>query len=145
MLTDSKFHMWRTLFALAHADLIITQEERIFMQGALKSLDLSVEQRTTLESDASRKQDAVEMFNGITEEDDFREFFHIAYDLVWIDGDHNVDEERTLTKIKHLHEERAKEQDNTEEIELDFAETEPHKDEGLQNLLDNLKKSRLGS
>ena len=104
MISDSKLHMWRALFALAHADLIITQEERIFMRGVMEGLNLSPEQKALLEADTAQSQDALEMFKNIGDDADKDEFFHIAYDLVWIDGEHNVDEEKTLMAIKAYHE-----------------------------------------
>lgn len=144
MISDSKFHMWRALFALAHADLVVTQEERIFMKGVMDSLDLSDDQRAKLEGDMGVSQDAAKMFEGITSDDDKNEFFHIAYNITWIDGEHNIDEERMLAKLKAKHE-REKNAGEDLDFELDFTLVETPQDDGLQALLNNLRKNREGS
>ena len=169
MISDSQFYMWRAVFALAHADLVITDEETDFMLSSLDTLDLSEQQRTTLENDIRDKQDALLMFQNITAADDQNEFFHLAYNLIWADGDHSPEEEHIIQKIKAYHAQRASgseasnvssqksEQDPSpaldmeppsspppfmdDELELEFKAAPP-KDEGLKKLLSTLKESR---
>ena len=41
MLSKDEFYMWRTLFALAHIDEILTKEEKLLIQSRLPAEELS--------------------------------------------------------------------------------------------------------
>lgn len=148
MITNSKFYMWRSIFALSHADLVVTPEELSFMHKTLEQLDLSEPQYEVLKHDIKEPQDALDMFHGITDPEDRKEFFHIAYDIVWVDGEQNQDEENMLARLKKDYKENnpgaGADLSPYAEVEIAFAEKPPHKDEGLQRLLDELKASREG-
>lgn len=64
--TESQFYMWRTLFAVSHADNIVTEEEMRFMIEALEDLPFSSEQREILSDDIVNPKDIVEMFGKIS-------------------------------------------------------------------------------
>ncbi|MGH1398871.1 MAG: DUF533 domain-containing protein [Alphaproteobacteria bacterium] len=103
LITDSQFYMWRAIFAVAHADGIVTDEEVRFMAETLELLPFSESQRATLSHDAKETQNIEDMFKGITDAADQAEFFKIAHKLVHIDGDYGAAEQSIMLKLKNLH------------------------------------------
>lgn len=101
--TESQFYMWRTLFAISHADDIVTQEEIRFMTEALEDVPFSPEQQDILKDDITNPKDIVEMFSKISNNRDQAEFFKFARELVWIDGDYGAEEQEIMLKLKRLH------------------------------------------
>lgn len=101
--SESRFQMWRTLFAIAHADHIVTEEEQKFMEEALESVPFSLSQKTILEEDIKHPKDIIEMFEGISDFEDRSAFFDFARKLVWIDGDYGEEEQDIILKLKTAH------------------------------------------
>lgn len=102
-LTESQFYMWRTLFALAHADQVVTKEEVRFMAEALEDVPFSEEQKAILKKDIKSPQDIIAMFSGVTDAQDQARFFKFAHDLVWADGDFGKAEQEILLKLQKAH------------------------------------------
>lgn len=102
-ITDSQFYMWRTLFALAHADDVVTDEEISFMAKVMEDLPFSGEQSEMLKADAQEAQDIEKMFLGITDVQDQAAFFKFAHELVHIDGDYGAEEQAIMLRLKELH------------------------------------------
>ena len=102
-LNEGQFYMWRTLFALVHADQVVTDEERKFMEAALDSLSLTDYQRSILISDTMEASNVGEMFKRITAQKDRTEFFRHARILVWCDGDFDLQEQEILQKLERTH------------------------------------------
>ena len=103
MINDSQFHMWRAIFAVAHADGVVSDEEVRFMAETLEMLPFSEEQREILSKDTRDVQDVEEMFAGITDVADQAEFFKISHKLVHVDGDYGPEEQAMMLKLKGLH------------------------------------------
>ena len=101
--TDSQFHMWRTLFAVVHADNVVTDEEVRFMAEALEDIPFSSGQRMILNEDVKHPQDIEAMFEGITDIHDQAAFFKFARILVHIDGEFGHEEQEIMLKLKELH------------------------------------------
>lgn len=101
--TDSQFYMWRTLFAIAHADHIVTDEEVRFMAEALEDVPFSAEQYDELRKDIAQPQNIELMYAGITDMKDQAQFFKIAHELVHIDGDYGLEEQSVMLRLKELH------------------------------------------
>lgn len=101
--TESQFYMWRALFAMAHADDIVTDEEIRFMMEALEDIPFTPEQKNILKDDISVPQDIEVMFQKISDAKDQAMFFNFARDLVWIDGDYGEAEQEIMLKLKRLH------------------------------------------
>lgn len=99
-LSESRFHMWRAVFALAHADGHVSDEERRFMEIYLSRLTLTPEQKQTLQEDIARAQDVGVMFGKITSEKDSDDFFNFARLLVWCDGDFDEQEKRIMDMMR---------------------------------------------
>jgi len=101
--TESQFYMWRTLFAVAHADNVVTDEEISFMAHVIDDVNFTPEQTEILKDDIVNAKDIVEMFHRITEQDDRNEFFNLARDLVWVDGDFGSEEQDVMIKLFREH------------------------------------------
>ena len=101
--SESAFYMWRTLFALAHADDVVTDEELRFMAEALEDIPFSDEQRAVLNKDVTEEKDIEEMFKQITDVRDQAAFFKFARVLVHIDGEYGKEEQEVMLRLKELH------------------------------------------
>lgn len=102
-ISDSQFYMWRTIFAVAHADDVVTNGEIRFMVEALEDVPFTEEQRRILTNDIAEPQDIEAMFEKISEPRDQAEFFGYARKLVWADGDFGKAERDILLKLKAIH------------------------------------------
>ena len=100
---ESQFYMWRAIFALAHADDVVTDEELRFMSEALEDVPFSDEQKKILEQDAKEEQSVEEMFEKISEPVDQAGFFKFASKLAHIDGDFGEEEQEVMLRLKRKH------------------------------------------
>ena len=110
--SDSRFYMWRAIFALAHADSVITHEERSFMNDALNKVAFSDDQRRLLENDMEFAQNVADMFARVIDAEDRNKFFYFARMLVWSDGDFGAQEQKIMlalqkAQLKNIDVERA--------------------------------------
>ncbi len=123
-LNESQFYMWRTLFALVHADNVVTDEERKFMEKAMDNLSLTDYQRSILISDTLESADIGEMFKRITDQHDRTEFFRHARVLVWCDGDFDQQEQEIIEKLNRAHVAGVDFDAMMKEVSLSFDEEE---------------------
>ena len=129
-LTDSQFHIWRTLVALAHVDGQFSPDEWKFLMPQILDLDLTAEQKEVLYDDMYFRRDVRTMFVKITEQADRAAFFRLANKLVYIDGDFDETERRILEELQKAGEGNADTQTAIdfarlcEEVKLAFAEDE---------------------
>lgn len=98
-INESRFYMWRAVFAMAHADNIVTADEKDFMEGYLKNVPFSDEQKETLQNDMIEAQDVHEMFSMVTDLEDQSAFFQFSRELVWCDGDLDRQEEEIKSRL----------------------------------------------
>ena len=101
--TQSRYYMWRTLFALTHIDGIVTDEEIDFMRGALGDVSFSVLQRQQLCEDMAEPQNIYFLFEKVTDLADKQDFFTIAQDVVNVDGIFCTNEREALEQLKAQH------------------------------------------
>lgn len=93
--SDSRFHMWRAVFAMAHLDGKVTPEEIKFAEKFLKHVPFSEEQVNVLKEDLATPQNVNEMLVNVSDKSDEADFFQFAQMMAWCDG--NLDEtERVL-------------------------------------------------
>jgi hypothetical protein len=100
---SSRFHMWRAIFALAHADHVITLEERQFMEDVMRREPFSDAQKAVLKGDIKNGQDIGHMFSEVTDQTDRSAFFYFARLLCWCDGDFAKQEQEIILKLKETH------------------------------------------
>lgn len=102
-ITESRFNMWRAVFAMAHADRIVTTEEKSFLYKVMADHPFTGEQRSILEVDLEHAQDIGRMFDKITDQNDRSKFFQYARALVWCDGDFGEQEQKIMVALKKSH------------------------------------------
>ncbi|MCK5284676.1 MAG: TerB family tellurite resistance protein [Alphaproteobacteria bacterium] len=120
--TESQFYMWRTLFAVAHVDNIVTSEEIRFMVEALEDIPFTEEQRRVLTDDIGEPRDIVQMFERISEAKYQAAFFKFARDLVWVDGHYGKEERDIMLKLKEIHVRNINLDDLIGKVDLEFEE-----------------------
>lgn len=102
-ITESQFYMWRTLFAIAHADNILADGEIEYMARVLEEVSFTPQQTATLKDDITSPKNIDEMFAGISDVQDRLQFFELARELVWADGDFGEAEQSAIIKLKRAH------------------------------------------
>lgn len=102
-LTQSQFYMWRTLFALIHADNVVAPEELRFAAEALEDINFTFEQEQILRDDLVNPKDPAEMFAKITNQFDQIKFFKFAAKLVWVDGNYAREEKELMLALEAQH------------------------------------------
>ena len=143
--SDSRFFMWRTLFAVAHADNIVTSEEIEFMAHVLEDINFSDYQTRILKNDIMNAQDPIVMFKGIDDQDDRIKFFEFARDLVWVDGDFGSEEQSVMIKLGGIHSKETDINDLVGRTGLELEEDEPirvqveEESRGLVTVIDNFR------
>lgn len=146
--------MWRTLFAIAHADNIVTEEEIAFMAHVLEDIEFSDAQTAILKDDIHVPKDAEEMFRGITSQSDRIEFFEFARDLVWVDGDFGSEEQSVMIKLYQAHFKDTKVDELIGTVGLEFEEeptfanisvAKSRKSSGLKEMISSFSRNFLGS
>jgi len=120
--TESQFYMWRAIFALAHADDVVSDEELRFMSEILEDIPFSDEQKSILKSDATEEQSVEAMFKKITDPVDQAEFFRFASKLAHIDGDFGEEEQEVMLRVKRLHLQNVDIDDLVGKVDLRFDE-----------------------
>lgn len=137
--TESQFYMWRTLFAVAHADDVVTDEEVRFMAEALEDVPFSEVQRGVLNDDAKHPQDIEDMFKGISDVRDQAAFFKFAHTLVHIDGDYGAEEQNVMLKLKEMHLKHADLDKLVGSVDLELEDDGPYssEDQGKPSFQEN--------
>ncbi|MES2729850.1 MAG: hypothetical protein V4621_07120 [Pseudomonadota bacterium] len=134
ILTYSQLYVWRSLVALAHVDGKLTNNEWQFLLPSILRLNLLDEQRDLLQHDLKNPQKVADMFQNITKVKDRAQFFVLAGQLVYADGDYDEAEKKILlelsrsplkdapdyTKIAEDVRILLAEDDSTDELELDI-------------------------
>ena len=147
-ISDSRFYMWRTLFAVVHADSVVTDEEIGFMAHVLDDIDFSDEQTVILKDDIATAKNAEVLFDLVTEQQDRSEFFDLARDLVWVDGDFGTEEQSVMIKLQQAHIKKTDVDSLVGEVSLEFEEEDkssvvqevPLQKVGLSKILSLFKK-----
>ena len=114
--------MWRAVFALAHADGVVTDEEKEYMNEVLASVPFSEEQHATLKEDIYAPRDIVEMFSEISEQEDQALFFKFAKEIVHADGEYDTNEQHVLLRLKAAHVRGTNIDDLVGKIDMEFEE-----------------------
>ncbi len=101
-LSSSRFYMWRTIFALAHADGVVSEQEIDFLNKNTENLPLSDSQREILSKDLVEEKDPAVMFTQVMDGKDREEFFTLARVLCWSDGDYDEQEKRVMNILSDI-------------------------------------------
>ncbi len=114
--------MWRALFAIAHADNIVTDEELAFMAAILEDVNFTDEQIIILKDDIINPKNIEEMFGLITKKEDKIEFFNFAHDMVWADGSFVSQEQEVMVRLLEGHVKETNVDDLVGSVSLQFEE-----------------------
>ena len=153
VVNPSRFFMWRTLFAIVHADNVVAQEEVQFMAHVLEGIQFTDVQTAILKDDIENPKDVNEMFEGITNVNDRVEFFEFARDLVWVDGDFGVEEQSVMVQLQKKHIASAQFEDLIGSVSLELEDDAPQtvvampvkKKPHLQKMLSSFGEMFLGN
>lgn len=150
-ISESRFYMWRAVFAMAHADNVITDEERRFMRAVIRDHNFTDFQKDILLNDIDNEQDISSMFSFISDQEDRTKFFYYARLLCWSDGDFDAQEQEILTRLKRCYIENVDFDKLMEDVDLELEEDETHKLKNDRMHFETLqaqnsgKKRRLGN
>ncbi len=140
--TQSQFYMWRTLFALTHADNIVTDEEIKFMANALEGVNFTDAQTTILMDDINNAKDVKEMFSAITDKGDRLKFFDFARELVWCDGNFDSEEQAVMVQLMEGHVQETNVDDLVGSVSLELEndvapqQNQPQKSNAKHSIID---------
>lgn len=98
-ISESRFYMWRAVFAMAHVDGKISAEELEFACQYLDNAGFSEEQTAILKQDLQTPQNVGEMLSHVTALSDQADFFQFSHMLAWKDGDYSSQEERIINRL----------------------------------------------
>lgn len=98
-LSESRFFMWRAVFALAHADGQVTDEEKAFVENYLHYVPLSDAQKDRIRKDISEPQSVNAMLIGVSQQEDMADFFQFAQMLVRSDGSYDEQERAIVERL----------------------------------------------
>jgi uncharacterized membrane protein YebE (DUF533 family) len=118
-LSESRFNMWRAVFALAHADHQICEDERTFLKQYLDVVEFSADQKGVLLEDLIDPQAPFEMFENITVPEDRGAFFQFARALIWANGDEHEQEVKIKKNLHELHIQNL----NVEQLEQELKQS----------------------
>lgn len=106
-MSDSQFHMWRCVIAIAHADGHISEEEQRYLDRAFESLDrvhgLTDAQRAAFDDDIRHAKKLGDLLPLVTEPEYRATLVQIGQMMAWADDELSEDEEHIL---KSLHAEQ---------------------------------------
>lgn len=134
------FGLWRAVFALSHADGVVSVEEKGYIEGMMEVFKFSSKQRQIIEDDLSSQPNIEELFAALDTAECKRQFFIMAKNIVWCDGEFHEQEKRVLDNIVAGLGEEAHEYDDVLQ-ELDNKPLMPEGDEletGEEKLLKNV-------
>ncbi len=142
-ISDSEFYMWRAIFALSHADDIVTDDEIRFMAEAMEDIPFSAEQQEILKDDIATPQDPVKMFTGVSDPKDQTNFFKFAQDMVMADGDFGKAEQEVMIKLRELHMRRTNVDDLVGEVKLEIEDDQAAEERSKKDVLFSFREQFL--
>lgn len=99
VLSESRFYMWRAVFAMAHVDGTVTDEEIAFAEQYLGRAPFSAEQVQVLSDDLRAPKSVGEMLGHVSEPSDQADFFQFSQMLAWADGDYSAQEKALVERM----------------------------------------------
>lgn len=100
--SDSEFHMWRALFALAFMDNRVSPQEMELLRAYQSDALFSQGQLEILRGDFMHPRKVEEMHAHITDPADKARFCALSRALLWCEGDADRQEEEILRRVSCL-------------------------------------------
>ena len=123
---DSQFNMIRCVLAVAHADGIIQEVERSYIDKITSRLDLTDEQHKTLSNDFEEQQDILELFDKIEDPQYKSQVIYFGRLMAWRDGELDPGEEDILIKLQRHASEKSAGFDSAEDSFAAFIRQNPN-------------------
>ena len=98
---NSQFMMWRCITAMAHADGVVTVEEKEYLTKIYDRMGLNDEQRTTLLDDLENAHDVGEFLPQINDPKYRSQIVYFARILAFKDGEIDPNEEKLIEKLHY--------------------------------------------
>jgi len=95
----SRFNMFRCIIAIAHADNVVTPEEREYIEGFFEVVPFSAEQLATLKDDLKRKHDPGQFLKEINNPEYRSQVVYFARLMAYKDGHMDPREEHIIEKL----------------------------------------------
>lgn len=106
-LSNSLFHMWRAIVAIAHTDGVLHADERKYFDKIFSGLErahgMTQEQKAILVDDLAYKKDIAGLIPHITDRADRGQLIYFAGLLARSDGNFDATEESILAKLRTDH------------------------------------------
>lgn len=100
-MAESRFYMWRAVFAMAHVDGHVSPEEVEFASQYLENASFSEQQKQILRDDLVKPQDVGELLSRVTALPDQADFFQFSHMLAWKDGDYSWSEQNVMDRLNN--------------------------------------------
>lgn len=91
--------MWRAVFAMAHVDGRVSEEEIAFADGYLERAAFSDEQKEILRDDMRAAKNVGDMLAIVSDPADQADFFQFSQMLAWADGDYSAQEKVLVERM----------------------------------------------
>lgn len=105
--SESRFYMWRAVFAMAHVDGQVSADEILFAEQYLDKAPFSKDQKDILKQDLKEPQNVSELLAKVDDLSDQADFFQFSHMLAWTDGDYSSQEQNLLNRLSSLQQEKA--------------------------------------
>lgn len=99
-LSESRFYMWRAVFALAHTDGQVSADEIAFAHSYLENAPFSAEQKRILAEDLTAPQNVAAMLARVEDLSDQADFFQFAHMMAWQDGHYAETERQVMARLQ---------------------------------------------
>ncbi len=100
MVSDSRFNMWRSVIAVAHADHKLTDEEVSFIREKIEKCGCDTDQTETLYEDLLKPASLADVLPKVTEPADRSMLVYYARLLAWADDEYAEAEEMLLNMMR---------------------------------------------
>ncbi len=100
-LTESRFHMWRVIIALAYEADVLTPKKQQELRDIFSDIPFSVIQKEQLEIDIATPQSFDNFLSKVTAVQDRRDCIRYAKEIFWSDGLLGGYEQELLQKLEH--------------------------------------------
>ena len=122
-INKDEFYMWRTLFAMVHADHKVREQEMYFMAEAIESIPFTEEQVSILKDDIYTPKNIMNIFSHVQSTELEARFFKFAHKLVWIDGEYHEEEQAIMIELLRTHIHKMDFDQLIKNIDLEFEQT----------------------
>jgi len=99
--SDDQFHMIRCLIAMAHADGVVSKEERIYVEALMQRVSLTPDQKDIIFLDLSTPQNVGDILGNIHDLKFRAQIMYFARIMAYKDGVFHPREEDLLDKLRY--------------------------------------------